>query len=195
MNYIASIGNEELNVLPTAEFGGRIFVVDTVEKMVEAQTILNGEKLLGIDTETRPSFSKGHSHKMALLQVSTDDVALLFRLNKVDLSDKVRSVLQDENVIKIGAALNDDMRGLLASQGQMKLKGFVDLQKEVGKWEIVDKSVKKMAGIVLGVRVSKAQRLSNWEANVLTPAQMMYAAVDAWICLKIYKKLIGYDKD
>lgn len=177
--------------MPLADFKGRILVVDNADAMVEAEEILLGHKLLGVDTETRPAFSKGVSYKMALLQVSTEDVAVLFRLNKIDLSDKIKAILQDEKVKKIGAALRDDIRGLQNSQGKITVRGFVDLQNEVGKWGIEDKSVKKMAGIVLGVKVSKAQRLSNWEAVALTPAQQLYAAIDAWVCLIIYKKLMG----
>lgn len=190
MNYKSSISNEELNLLPPPNFGGRILIVDSAESMVEAEKILEGELVLGVDTETRPSFSKGVSYKMALLQVSTRDVALLFRLHKQELSSKVKAILCDENVKKIGAALRDDLRGLQGSQGKMQVNGFVDLQSEIGAWGIEDKSVKKMAGIVLGVRVSKAQRLSNWEANVLTPAQQLYAAIDAWVCLEIYLDLM-----
>lgn len=189
--YSANISNDELNALPLAEFRGRILVVDDAESMVEAEGVLVGQALLGVDTETRPSFKKGVVHKMALLQVSTMDVAVLFRLNKVDLSDKIKTVMENESVKKIGAALKDDLRGLQSSQGAMKVKGFIDLQSEIGKWGIEDKSVKKMAGIVVGVKVSKAQRLSNWEANSLTVAQQQYAAIDAWICLLIYKKLKG----
>ena len=104
------------------------------------------------------------------------------------------SLLSDPNIIKVGAAVHDDIRGL-QKHSQFNAGGFVDLQKEVAQWGIRDKSVKKMAGIILGIRISKSQQLSNWEAECLSDAQQLYAATDAWVCLEMYRKLLSSEKN
>ncbi len=72
--------------------------------------------------------------------------------------------------------------------------GFVDLQSIAPEWGIEDKSLRKLSAIVLRQRVSKAQRLSNWEAATLTDKQKLYAATDAWVCTAIYDKLLHTPK-
>ena len=191
---IATISNEETNALPTCTFAGEIIVVDTPEMMKKAEKILRNEKTLGVDTETRPAFSKGTHYKMALLQVSTSNCALLFRLQQTPLSQNIIDILANPNIAKIGAALKDDISGLQKTIGQFTPKGFVDLQNVIDQWGVQEKSVRKMAAIVVGAKVSKAQRLSNWEAKNLTTAQQTYAAIDAWVCLEIYKKLLKIPK-
>ena len=186
---IATISNEETNELPTCQFDGEVIVVDTPEMMRVAEKILKNKKALGIDTETRPAFSKGVQYEMALLQVSTEKCALLFRLQKTPLSKNIVNILANPDIIKIGAALKDDLRGLQKSIGKFTPKGFIDLQNIIEQWGVQEKSVRKMSAIVIGAKVSKAQRLSNWEATNLTHGQQIYAAIDAWVCLEIYQKL------
>lgn len=186
--FLATITNEEINKLPVVHFTGRVLIVDSDETMKQAEEILSRENIIGFDTETRPAFQKGLSYKMALLQLSTADTALLFRLQMVELSAPIVNVLQSPKILKIGAAIKDDIKGLQKIK-RYKPAGFIDLQTIVGKWGIEGVSVKKMAAIVLGVKVSKAQRLSNWEAQQLTLAQQDYAAVDAWVCREIFIKL------
>ncbi len=188
MTFSASISNEELSNLALANFEGRIIVVESEESMREAEKALRGAKVIGFDTETRPSFSKGVHYTVSLLQLSTETTAILFRLKKVILSPTIIAILCDEGVLKIGAAIRDDLRILRAYQ-EFTPAGFIDLQSIVSKWGIKELSVRKMAAIVLSRRISKAQRLSNWEATRLTPSQMDYAAMDAWVCREIYLTL------
>lgn len=191
MSFEPTIGNEVIGLLPRKGFSGRIVVVDNELAMSEMVQVLRSERLLGYDTETRPAFKKGVSYPMALLQLSTQNIAFLVRLQMVTMSGGLIDVLQSPDIIKVGAAIRDDIKGMQKLK-RFKPQGFVDLQQVVEQWGILDKSVKKMAGIVLGIKVSKAQRLSNWEAVTLTPAQMDYAAMDAWVCREIYSKL--YEK-
>lgn len=188
--YRATITNEEINLMPVTTFTGRIIVADSAETMIMAEQALMQAKVIGFDTETRPSFRKGVSYKTALLQLSTEDTAVLIRLQYVGLSTVIKGILQSPEVLKIGAAIRDDIRGLQQFK-RYQPAGFVDLQTIVRRWGIEDLSVKKMAAIVLGVKVSKAQRLSNWEAAQLTHSQMDYAAVDAWVCQRIYTELMA----
>lgn len=190
MSYSSTISNEEVTALELGHLSGEILVVDTPEAMHKADKILQSATILGFDTETRPSFSKKVHHTISLLQLSTSEVSMLFRLKYCELSPTVVSVLESPEVLKIGAAIRDDIKAL-GTVAKFKADGFVDLQSIINKWGIEEKSVRKMAAIVLGFRVSKAQRLSNWDANVLTRAQMEYAAMDAWVCQRMYRVLNG----
>ena len=183
-----SIDKATINDLPIESFAGHIHVVEGVEEARRAIEVLRQHKVLGIDTETRPSFKAGVSNKVSLLQLSTYERCYLIRLNRVKFSSKLQSLLQRSDIQKIGADVAGDLRSL----GKLRSftpRGFIDLQTEVAKYGIEDKSLRKMSGIVLGKRVSKAQRLSNWEAQHFTDQQMVYAATDAWVCLKIYDAL------
>lgn len=186
--YQPTITNEEINEMPVGHFPGRVLVVDSEETMREAEALLEGETLVGYDTETRPSFQKGLKYGMALVQISTADTALLFRVKLVPLSERIRAMLSSPEVIKVGAALRDDIRGM-RQVAEFRPAGFVDLQAVVRRWGIEELSVKKMAAIILGIKVSKAQRLTNWEAVRLTEPQQDYAAMDAWVCREIYLRL------
>lgn len=188
MSFESTITNEAIDALPRREFSGRIVIVDNDQAMAEMVEVLRNERLLGYDTETRPAFKKGLFYPMALLQLSTQNVAFLVRLQLVAMSSGLMEILQSADIVKVGAAIRDDIKGMQKIK-RFKPQGFVDLQQIVDRWGIEEKSVKKMAAIVLGIKVSKAQRLSNWEAVSLTPAQQDYAAMDAWVCREIYKKL------
>ena len=104
------------------------------------------------------------------------------------------SLLANPKVVKVGAAIHDDIRGLQKHQ-DFRPAAFVDLQKIVCEWGIRDKSVKKMAAIILGIRISKTQQLSNWEAESLSEGQCKYAATDAWVCREMYLELLRSEKN
>ncbi|MBR2298770.1 MAG: 3'-5' exonuclease domain-containing protein 2 [Bacteroidales bacterium] len=190
MEFAESISVEEIEQLELATFDGPIIVVDKInEDYAEAVDYLSAQSVLGFDTETKPCFQPHQPrNQMALLQLSGPDKAYLFRLHSVGLPKPVAAILANPNIVKVGAAVKDDIRGL---QKYLKFtaKNFVDLQIIGQDYGIKDKSVKKMAAIIMGVKVSKAQQLSNWEAPVLSGPQLKYAAIDAWICREMYLKL------
>ena len=188
MAFAKTISNEEVAVLPAAEFGGEIIVVDDDASLDEAVEYLRRQPVLGFDTETRPSFTKHVVNRVALLQLSTRERCDLIRLCCLKNTAKALSLLEDGRITKIGAAVKCDAVSLSRLR-RFTPAGFIDLQQEVESVGIENKSLRKMAAIVLGKRVSKAQRLSNWEASSLTRQQQLYAATDAWICLKIYDAL------
>lgn len=192
----ASISPEEIAALEIVSFPGDIVVVDSVgEAFFNAISYLRKQEIIGFDTETRPVFSpEQHSSGTALLQLSGPDRAFLFRLNKMGLPKELCSVLASSKIVKVGAATGDDVRGL-QRLAPFQARSFVDLQKIVAEWGIEDKSVKKMSAIILGVKISKAQQLSNWEASNLTEPQRKYAATDAWICREMYLKLLSTKKN
>jgi ribonuclease D len=193
MAFIPSISNEEVALLEVVQYDGEIVVVDAAEALNEACHHLARQSIIGFDTETRPSFTAGVSNKVALLQLYGGGRCFLIRLNRVAMSRELLHILEDEKIIKVGAAVQNDIMGLNALR-HFKARGFVDLQSMVGNYGIEDKSLRKISGIVLGKKVSKAQRLSNWEAKILTPQQQIYAATDAWVCVEIYNRLISIKK-
>ena len=183
-----TISKEDIAKLTKVDFAGKIHVVETPQDAERAATYLKQFSLLGIDTETRPSFKAGVTNKVALLQLSTYERCYLIRLCRVKFSNKLQSILQRSDIVKVGADVAGDLRSL-SKVRSFTPRGFLDLQSEVGKFGIEDKSLRKMSGIILGKRVSKAQRLSNWEAQSFTDQQKVYAATDAWVCLKILERL------
>lgn len=192
MKFAESISVEEIEQLEPATFDGPIVVVDKInEDYAEAVDYLSSQTVIGFDTETKPCFQANQPrNRMALLQLSGPDKAYLFRLHSVGLPKPVAAILADPKVVKVGAAVKDDVRGL-QKYAKFTPKNFVDLQIIGQDYGIQDKSVKKMAAIIMGVKVSKAQQLSNWEASQLSGAQLKYAAIDAWICREMYLKLIN----
>lgn len=188
-----TITNEAAAQLPIAQFRGRIRVIDTEAAIEPACRELMQQPLLGFDTETRPSFRPGPMNRVALLQLSTPDCCYLFRLCRIPLDKHILQVLCAPHILKIGADVTCDMRALHALR-HFQEDGFIDLQHIIGQWGVVDRSLRKMSAIVLGERISKAQRLSNWEAVRLTPQQQLYAATDAWVCTRIYDRLLHTPK-
>lgn len=186
--FASTISNEDVAQLEPVRFDGEIVVVETVRDLLRACEVLSAQKIIGFDTETRPSFTSGMVNKVALLQLSTDDVCFLIRLNKVPLDKALIAILQNENIAKVGAAVQNDIAALNALR-RFKARGFIDLQNEVGRFGIEDRSLRKLSGIIIGKKVSKAQRLSNWEAQTLTPQQQQYAATDAWVCIELLRRL------
>jgi len=188
MVYRESIDKEELAELPLIQFEGEISLVESKEEYLASIEYLSRQKLLGFDTETKPAFKKGVINEVALLQLSTNDRAFLFRLNKIGLPNGLKNILENTEIRKIGVAIRDDIKGLQKLNNFIP-GGFVELQDHVKEYGIQDFSLKKLSAIVLGYRISKSQRITNWEAPDLTEAQQIYAATDAWISHRIFESL------
>lgn len=186
--YTHTITKEEISLLSIEEFTGRIIVIDTEKDTEKAIQYLMEFPAVGFDTETRPSFKKGLRYKISLMQISTDEACFLFRLNRIDIPEALEKFLTNEKVLKIGLSLRDDF-GALRKRTEIKPANFIDLQNIVGQVGIEEASLQKIYAILFDKKISKGQRLSNWEADVLSEAQKKYAALDAWACLKIYNQL------
>ncbi|MEG2850010.1 MAG: 3'-5' exonuclease, partial [Bacteroidales bacterium] len=183
---------EEIEVLDSAGFSGIITVIsETGYAFNEAIEYLSSQKVLGFDTETKPCFvAKVPRNKMAILQLSGEDKAYIFRLQQIGVPAKLAGLLSNPFVIKVGAAVHDDIKGLQEYRNFIP-RGFIDLQKLAPEYGIEEKSVRKMSAIILHKRVSKSQQLSNWESAQLSDGQLMYAATDAWVCKEMYHKLMA----
>ena len=175
--------------MPKVLFPGRIFVVYTESDAEKAVAYLKDQRIVGVDTETRPSFKRGTTHKVALLQISTQDTCFLFRLNRIGMPDSLQEFLMSDT-LKIGLSLKDDFNSLRKRQDMHPDRGnWIELQEYVGKFGIEDRSLQKIYANLFGEKISKNQRLSNWEADVLSEGQKLYAATDAWACVEFYNCL------
>lgn len=174
--------------MEVVSFPGRIIVIQTELEAEKAVEYLLRFPTVGIDTETRPSFKRGIMHKVALLQVSTYDTCFLFRLNMIGMCPPVERLLSHPTLVKVGLSLKDDIN-MLHRLGDFAGNNFIDLQNIVGQVGIRDMSLQKIYANLFGQKVSKRQRLTNWEADVLDDRQKEYAAIDAWVCLKIYDRI------
>ncbi len=178
-----------ISSLPVVNFTGRIIVVLSESEAQKAVDYLLSCTLLGVDTETRPSFKKGWQYRVSLLQVSSEDICFLFRLNHLGLSPAIIRLLEDETTPKIGLSWHDDLNGL-HRLGSFSPGLFIDLQDHVKEIGIEDLSLQKLYANMLGHKINKRQQLSNWERDILDDKQKLYAATDAWACIQLYKELI-----
>lgn len=183
-----SIDKHELAGLPCANYSGEAVVIDSVDKIGGAVDDLERARLIGFDTETKPSFRKGVTHVVSLLQLSTPEKCYLFRLNKIGLHDRLVDLLENSELKKVGLSIHDDFHNLCKLR-KINPDGFVDLQQYVKQFHIVDNSLTRIHAILFGERISKGQRLTNWEAAFLTLPQIHYAALDALSCIRIYDYL------
>lgn len=186
--YKKEISKEEVAELELIQFEGPIDLIETREQFEAVAGEIEACELLGIDTETRPSFKKGKIYPTSLIQLSSPDKAWLVRVSRMGYPERLIRLFSSDRTMKIGLSLQDDLRKMRADF-RFEPSGFLDLQDYVEAFRIEEKGLKKLAGIVLGRRISKAQQVSNWDADELSEAQLRYAATDAWICLEIYLRL------
>ena len=175
--------------LPVAQFEGRIVVILTPGETEKAVNYLLSQPLLGFDTETRPSFKRGQQHKVALLQVATDDICFLFRLHHTGLTPALVRLLEDTSVKKIGLSWHDDLI-MLHKLGAFNTGAFIEIQEQIRQIGITDLSLQKIYANLFGMKISKRQQMSNWEEDILSDKQKLYAATDAWACIQIYKEVV-----
>ena len=183
-----STPKQYISTLPKAEFQGKIVIIHSQREVKAAVEFLRKQTIVGVDTETRPSFRRGLTYQVALLQISTLDICFLFRLNMIGLPSELAQFLETPEILKIGLSLKDDI-SLLKRRAQFIPQGFIDLQDFVKTMGIEDMSLQKLYANVFGEKISKAAQLTNWENTVLTESQKKYAATDAYTTLRIYLEL------
>ena len=189
-HYTHHIAKDLLQWMPIARFEGEVFVVDRPELVPEAVAYLRQQKVLGVDTESRPSFTKGVHYPTALVQIATEERCYLFRLTHIGMPKELAEIFSDPDICKVGLAFKDDLNGLRRRR-DFKPRNCIDLQSIAGKYGILDLGLQKMFAICFEKKISKSQQLTNWENSHLTPEQARYASTDAWATLLIYKDLLS----
>lgn len=185
---IITISRDKLATLPAAEYKGEVCLVENEEQLEEALKDLNLAPIIGFDTETRPSFRKGQLYQVSLIQLATPQKCYLIRTNTLGYPKGLIDLLENPEILKVGLSIHDDFHNL-RKVTEVEQQGFIDLQQFVKEYKIADNSLSRIYGILFGERISKGQRLTNWEAPELTKAQQNYAALDAYACIRIYNYL------
>ncbi len=183
------IGKENIRALKLYRYEGTILVIEDLCAAKEAAKELAGESVIGFDTERKPSFKKGGLNPVSLIQVAAHDKVYLFRLNHFNIPLELVKIFENPDILKIGVGLDDDLHGLQQLR-KFRPNGFIDLSKYFQAHEYKQSSLKYIAAMVLNIRISKNQQVSNWERSPLTSSQIRYAATDAWIPREIYLSMI-----
>jgi len=183
-----NITNEALNELPLRAYDGAVVVISDSEGVDTFIHEISRHRFLGFDTETKPVFVRGHSNKVAVLQLATPEKAYLFRLTSTGVTQGMKELFENPNILKIGVAIRDDIKALQALK-KFTPHGFVELTTLTKEAGLEAEGVKKLTALILGFRISKSAQTSNWEAPKLDEKQITYAATDAWVCLKMYEAL------
>jgi len=186
---ITEITKAQINELPLDKFEGEIVIVDSAQKTTDALIDIEHENIIGVDTETKPTFKKGALNKTALVQIATRNKVYLFRLNKIGLPFELARVFENSKIQKIGIAVIQDMKELNDQYRPFKHNNIIDLNILCKSLDFKNIGARNLSGMVLGFRISKRQQTSNWEAQTLNEAQLRYAATDAWVAREIYLKL------
>ncbi len=179
---------EQINALPMWSYTGKIYFLANSEQAEEAAQDIRQQSVLGFDTETRPAFRKGQKFQPAILQLATDKAAYLFQLKKTGFPPSLLAVLEDSSIIKAGVATRDDIRQLREVK-EFEPKGFVDLSEISHRNNLHNHGLRTLSAALLGIRISKKARQSNWAKNTLTQTQIRYAATDAWLSRELYLKM------
>lgn len=185
----SKFNKEAIHELPQVLFTGRIIVITSEKKAEKAVDFLLKQSILGVDTETRPVFRKGQSYKVSLLQVATHDTCFLFRLNILGITPSIKRLLENTETKMIGLSWHDDLLAL-HKRSDFKKGNFIDLQDIIGDLGIKDLSLQKLYANIFRQKISKRQRLTNWDNETLSEKQKQYAATDAWACIQLYEEIM-----
>lgn len=185
----SKFNKEAIHELPQVLFTGRIIVITSEKKAEKAVDFLLKQSILGVDTETRPVFRKGQSYKVSLLQVATHDTCFLFRLNILGITPSIKRLLENKETKMIGLSWHDDLLAL-HKRSDFKKGNFIDLQDIIGDLGIKDLSLQKLYANIFRQKISKRQRLTNWNNETLSEKQKQYAATDAWACIQLYEEIM-----
>lgn len=179
---------EEVNALPLRYYEGKIVVINDPDKIPGAVSEIREHNVLGFDTETKPSFIKGEFYHISLIQIAIPDKVFLFRINNSGFTKPLQEIFSDPKLLKVGVGLRDDVIGLKKVE-PFEDAGFKELHDYVKDLGVRNTGLRKLAAILMKVRISKGQQTSNWENPVLNTNQQRYAATDAWVCLEMYNYL------
>lgn len=182
------LSKDDINQCPLGKYTGPIKIIRTEEKSVKAIKKLKNEQVIGFDTETRPAFQKGESYSPALIQLAGKNCVYIFQLKLLELTSLLLELLEDKNIIKAGVSIDFDIAEL-RKVSEFEPGGFIDLGDEAKQIGIKNHGLRGLAAVLLGFRISKGAKTSNWEKEKLSSSQIIYAATDAWVGRELYLKL------
>ena len=183
-----SISKAEIQDLPLDYYRGDVHIVTNADEIAVCLSDIEAADYLGMDTETKPNFVKGQFNPVALLQLATPKAAYLFPLHRFGMPEPIKAVLESSSTCKIGIATAQDMKELKRDYG-VRAQNILDLNQLAKRRGYKNVGARNLAGLILGIRISKSKQMSNWEAFPLSESQVRYAATDAWVCLEIFSRL------
>jgi ribonuclease D len=184
---LRELSRDEVNALPIKRYEGEVRLLESAQELERAAVDWRDERVVGFDTETRPAFKPGESYLPALAQIATARLVYLLPLQRLDGSGALRTLLAAQHTTKAGVGMPDDMRALRKSF-EFAEKSIVDLGAVARRHGLKQSGVRYLAALLLGTRIPKGTKTSNWAAPRLNPQQIAYAATDAWICRELYLK-------
>ena len=184
---------EDINALPIRAYTGQVHVVDNPKQLHDAVKRLRRDRVLGFDTETRPAFQRGQSYLPALMQMASAEAVWLFHLRRVEYPNELWALLADETILKVGVSLAYDVKQLQLLDA-FEPRGFLDLTEISAPLGYKSAGLRNLAANLLGFRISKGPKTSNWEREPLSEAQVTYAATDAWVGRELYLKLHALER-
>lgn len=187
------LSKEEINLLPIQAWEGPVVIVRDEETLAQTLSALQKEEVLGFDTETRPTFIKGKSSSPALIQLATATTAYIIQLIHLPFGAGMAKLLSCPSILKVGVAIHNDMKAL-ARVHPFMAGGVVDLADMAKERGIQAQGLRTLAANLLGFRISKSAKCSNWENHNLTPQQIKYAATDAWLGNALYFRMLHMGK-
>jgi ribonuclease D len=185
-----TIEKEEIKQLPPLKFEGPVSLCSSEKSAFEAFEVVLKESVVGFDTESRPSFKKGVRYPLSLLQLATINEVFIIRLQKVDIAERLTAFFEDTNITKVGIGIRDDIREL-RNLANFESNNIIDLNEWAPDLGFEKIGARNLSAMILRGRISKQQQTSNWAVEDLSPAQIEYAATDAWICTAIYNRLVS----
>jgi ribonuclease D len=184
----SNITKAAINELPLKRYEGPVVLIEQIEAIKEALSVIRNHKVVGFDTETKPVFVKGQYNDVALIQIAIPGCVYLFRINKTGVTSEIIDFFEDPGILKVGVGLKDDLI-FLNKLSPFESAGFEEVNEMVNAIDIEANGLRKLTAIILGFRISKNAQVSNWEAQELNEKQIRYAATDAWVCLEMYDKI------
>ena len=188
MEWPREISPEEMANLPIRRYEGEVRLIASSEDLAQAAAAMARERVVGFDTETRPAFRKGESYLPSLVQVAGEHAVWIFPLQRLDCSVPLMRLLEDPGIVKAGVSIAEDLKQL-KKLFPFNDAGVVDVGQLAKRQGVQQTGLRNLAGIVLGFRVPKGKRTSNWAASSLTRQQIGYAAMDAWAARALYLRL------
>jgi ribonuclease D len=165
-------------------------MVKSDKDAADALIALLAMDVLGFDTESKPTFLKGEvSTGPHLVQLATDDAAYLFQIGAAPAVEVLKAVLESEAILKVGFGLADDVKRLRAKLG-IEASNVLDLATALRKNERNTLGAKTAVARFFGQRLQKSKKITttNWALPRLSEKQILYAADDAHVALKIYRR-------
>ena len=180
-----AISTEVLNALPLRRYEGTVNFVAGPAQLHAARQDALAERVIGFDTETRPAFRKGERYLPSIAQVATAHAVHILPLRYAETHRLLAELLARADIVKAGVALANDLR-TLRQRFDFGEKSVVDLGVVARRRGYAQSGLRNLAGRALGYRIAKGAKTTNWAAPQLSPAQIAYAATDAWVCRELF---------